>query len=313
LDRLDAGGSTAGGAGLKLAYDMAQRYHVQGGNNRIILATAGDFNVGASSDAEMVRLIEDRREEGTFLTVMGFGTSNLQDAKMEKLADHGNGNFAYIDTELKTRKTLVTEFGGTLRTIAKDLKVQVEFNPTRVRGYRLIGYENRMLAAEDFDDDTKDAGDLGAGHTVTALYEVIPTVGGQRHTGARTRRSPVSIYRRSRPGIEPGADVHESPIQGPRRPTEQITHPHRDRRHDHAVFRLHVCSVCSRVRNGALGLALLWKHRPGGSTALGAQLHGRGLARISTCIRRTGTGGSRTVDSRRIGRRVALNDDSVDD
>ena len=174
LDRLEAGGSTAGGAGIRLAYDLARRYHVEGGNNRIILATDGDFNVGASSDAEMVRLIEERREEGTFLTVLGFGTGNLQDAKMEQLADHGNGNFAYIDTELEARKVLVNEFGGTLHTIAKDLKVQVEFNPTRVRGYRLIGYENRMLAAEDFNDDTKDAGDLGAGHTVTALYEVIP-------------------------------------------------------------------------------------------------------------------------------------------
>ncbi len=175
IDRLEAGGSTAGGAGIQLAYDVAQRYNVEGGNNRIILATDGDFNVGASSDAEMVRLIEERREEGTFLTVLGFGTGNLQDAKMEKLADHGNGNFAYIDTELEAQKVLVSEFGGTLHTIAKDLKVQVEFNPTRVRGYRLIGYENRMLAAEDFNDDTKDAGDLGAGHTVTALYEVIPT------------------------------------------------------------------------------------------------------------------------------------------
>ena len=174
LDRLEAGGSTAGGAGLQLAYDVARRYHVKGGNNRIILATDGDFNVGASSDAEMVRLIEERREEGTFLTVLGFGTGNLQDAKMEKLADHGNGNFAYIDTVLEARKVLVSEFGGTLHTIAKDVKVQVEFNPTRVRAYRLIGYENRMLAAEDFSDDTKDAGDLGAGHTVTALYEVIP-------------------------------------------------------------------------------------------------------------------------------------------
>ena len=174
LDRLEVGGSTAGGAGLQLAYDVARQYHVEGGNNRIILATDGDFNVGASSDAEMVRLIEERREEGTFLTVLGFGTGNLQDAKMEKLADHGNGNFAYIDTVLEARKVLVSEFGGTLHTIAKDVKVQVEFNPTRARAYRLIGYENRMLAAEDFSDDTKDAGDLGAGHTVTALYEVIP-------------------------------------------------------------------------------------------------------------------------------------------
>ena len=174
LARLEAGGSTAGGAGLQLAYDVARRNHAEDGNNRVILATDGDFNIGPSSDSEMVRLIEARRDEGTFLTVLGFGTGNLQDAKMEKLADHGNGNFAYIDTALEAHKVLVSEFGGTLHTIAKDVKIQVEFNPSRVQAYRLIGYENRLLASEDFNDDRKDAGDLGAGHTVTALYEVIP-------------------------------------------------------------------------------------------------------------------------------------------
>ena len=174
IDALEAGGSTAGGAGIRLAYDVARRTHVEGGNNRVILATDGDFNVGSSSDAEMVRLIEEKREQGTFLTVLGFGTGNLQDAKMEQIADHGNGNFAYIDSELEARKVLVSEMGGTLHTIAKDVKIQVEFNPAVVRGYRLIGYENRLLAAEDFDDDRKDAGELGAGHTVTALYEVVP-------------------------------------------------------------------------------------------------------------------------------------------
>jgi Ca-activated chloride channel family protein len=174
LGALEAGGSTAGGAGIRLAYDVARRSHIAGGNNRVILATDGDFNVGASSDAEMIRLIEEKRDQGTFLTVLGFGTGNLQDAKMEQIADHGNGNFAYIDSELEARKVLVAEMGGTLHTIAKDVKIQVEFNPAVVRGYRLIGYENRLLAAEDFDDDRKDAGELGAGHTVTALYEVVP-------------------------------------------------------------------------------------------------------------------------------------------
>ncbi len=174
LENLQAGGSTAGGAGIQLAYRVARRNHIRGGNNRVILATDGDFNVGVSSDAEMVRLIEEKRERGAFLTVLGFGTGNLQDAKMEKLADHGNGNFAYIDNLMEAKKVLVTELGGTLHTIAKDVKIQVEFNPARVKGYRLIGYENRVLAAEDFRDDQKDAGELGSGHSVTALYEVIP-------------------------------------------------------------------------------------------------------------------------------------------
>jgi Ca-activated chloride channel family protein len=174
IDRLQAGGSTAGGAGLELAYRVAARNHMRKGNNRVILATDGDFNVGLSSDAEMVRLIESRRDQGTFLTVMGFGTGNLKDSKMEKTADRGNGNYHYIDSALEARKVLVEEMGGTLLTIAKDVKIQVEFNPARVAAYRLIGYENRLLAAEDFDDDRKDAGELGAGHSVTALYEVVP-------------------------------------------------------------------------------------------------------------------------------------------
>ncbi len=174
IEALEAGGSTAGGAGIILAYQVAQENHIDGGNNRVILATDGDFNVGASSDAEMVRLIEEKRGQGTFLTVLGFGTGNLKDAKMEKLADHGNGNFAYIDGLMEARKVLVSEMGGTLLTIAKDVKIQVEFNPARVQAYRLIGYENRLLANEDFNNDRKDAGELGAGHSVTALYEVIP-------------------------------------------------------------------------------------------------------------------------------------------
>ena len=174
LDELRAGGSTAGGAGLELAYATAFEHFMEDGNNRVILATDGDFNVGASSDAEMVRLIEQERDGGTFLTVMGFGTGNLKDSKMEQIADHGNGNFHYVDGLLEARKVLVEEMGGTLFTLAKDVKLQIEFNPASVAGYRLIGYENRLLADEDFNDDTKDAGELGAGHTVTALYEVVP-------------------------------------------------------------------------------------------------------------------------------------------
>ena len=174
IERLEAGGSTAGGAGIRLAYDVAKESFMPNGNNRVILATDGDFNVGVSSDAELVQLIERRREQGTFLTVLGFGTGNVKDSKMEKLADKGNGNYAYVDNIMEARKVLVTEMGGTLLTIAKDVKLQIEFNPTRVGAYRLLGYENRLLRDEDFKDDTKDAGELGSGHAVTALYELIP-------------------------------------------------------------------------------------------------------------------------------------------
>ncbi len=174
LDKLSAGGSTAGGAGIELAYKTAREQFVKGGNNRVILATDGDFNVGASSDEAMVKLIEKERESGVFLTVLGFGMGNYKDSKMQQLADKGNGNHAYIDNMSEARKVLVNEFGGTLFTIAKDVKLQIEFNPAKVQGYRLIGYENRMLNKEDFNDDKKDAGELGSGHTVTALYEIIP-------------------------------------------------------------------------------------------------------------------------------------------
>lgn len=174
LDQLEAGGSTAGGAGIKLAYEVAKKNFKRDGNNRIILATDGDFNVGESSNASMERLIEEKRKEGVFLTVLGFGMGNYKDSKMEILADKGNGNYAYIDNITEARKVLVSEFGGTLFTIAKDVKLQVEFNPAKVKAYRLIGYENRVLKNEDFNNDKKDAGDLGSGHTVTALYEIIP-------------------------------------------------------------------------------------------------------------------------------------------
>ncbi|MCX6319886.1 MAG: von Willebrand factor type A domain-containing protein [Bacteroidetes bacterium] len=174
IDNLEAGGSTAGGAGIRLAYKTAKEYFVKKGNNRVILCTDGDFNVGESSDDAMERLIEEERKSGVFLTVLGYGSGNYQDAKMQKLADKGNGNHAYIDGLSEAKKVLVNEFGGTLFTIAKDVKLQIEFNPEKVAGYRLIGYENRMLAKEDFNDDKKDAGELGSGHTVTALYEIIP-------------------------------------------------------------------------------------------------------------------------------------------
>lgn len=174
IDNLEAGGSTAGGAGLELAYKIAARNFISGGNNRVILSTDGDFNVGLSSDDALVSLIENKRESGIFLSVMGYGQGNYQDSKMQQLADKGNGNHYYIDNEKEAQKVLVSEFGGTLFTIAKDVKIQVEFNPAFVGAYRLIGYENRTLAAEDFNDDRKDAGELGSGHRVTALYELIP-------------------------------------------------------------------------------------------------------------------------------------------
>ena len=173
LDELQAGGSTAGGEGIKLAYQVAQQNHMASGNNRVILATDGDFNVGVSSEGELVRLIESKKQQGTYLTVLGFGTGNLKDSRMEALADKGNGHYAYVDDIMEARKVFVQEMGATLVTIAKDAKIQVEFNPAQVAEYRLIGYENRLLAAEDFNDDTKDGGELGAGHAVTAIYEIV--------------------------------------------------------------------------------------------------------------------------------------------
>jgi Ca-activated chloride channel homolog len=173
IDALEAGGSTNGGAGIVLAYKVARDGFIKGGVNRVILGTDGDFNVGVASEGELVRLIEEKRKGGVFLTVLGFGMGNLKDSNLEKLADHGNGHYAYVDTEREARKVFV-EQGGALVTVAKDVKLQVEFNPKKVAGYRLIGYEDRLLRDEDFHDDRKDAGDMGSGHTVTALYEVVP-------------------------------------------------------------------------------------------------------------------------------------------
>lgn len=174
LDLLQSGGSTAGGEGINLAYKIAKENYIIGGNNRVILATDGDFNIGASSDGEMTRLIEEKRKDGVFISILGFGMGNYKDSKMEKIADAGNGNYYYIDNIMEAKKVFGKELWGTLYTIAKDVKIQVEFNPSKVKAYRLIGYENRLLNKEDFNDDKKDAGEIGCGHTVTALYEIIP-------------------------------------------------------------------------------------------------------------------------------------------
>jgi len=175
IENLKAGGSTAGGAGIELAYKTAKENFIKDGNNRVILCTDGDFNVGASSDQDMVKLIEEKRNDGIFLSVLGYGMGNYKDSKMEKISNAGNGNYAYIDDLKEAKKVLVQELTGTLYTIAKDVKIQVDFNTEKVAAYRLIGYENRLMAAKDFDDDKKDAGEIGAGHSVTALYEIIPT------------------------------------------------------------------------------------------------------------------------------------------
>lgn len=175
IQNLTAGGSTAGGAGIQLAYRIAEKNFMKGGNNRIVLCTDGDFNVGISSNDQLESLIEEKRSSGIYLTVLGYGMGNYKDAKLQTLAQKGNGNHAYIDNIQEANKVLVNEFGGTMFTVAKDVKLQVEFNPAYVNAYRLIGYESRLLNKEDFNDDTKDAGELGAGHTVTALYEIIPS------------------------------------------------------------------------------------------------------------------------------------------
>ncbi len=187
LDQLKAGGSTAGGKGLELAYQLAKEHFQAKGNNRIILATDGDFNIGPSSDAAMIRLIESHRDEGIYITTLGFGMGNYKDDKLEKIAQYGNGNYAYIDNFNEARKVLVTEGLGTLFTIAKDVKIQIEFNPAKVKAYRLVGYENRLLEDADFEDDKVDAGEIGVGHSVTALYEVILADG----KGFRRKSNPL--------------------------------------------------------------------------------------------------------------------------
>lgn len=174
ITNLEAGGGTAGSAGIQAAYELAERYFIKGGNNRVILATDGDLNVGLTTEYELTELITEKRESGIYLSVLGFGTGNFKDNNMEALADNGNGNYSYIDSIYEAKKVLVDELGANMVTVAKDVKLQVEFNPEQIKGYRLIGYENRVLAAEDFEDDTKDAGEVGAGHSVSVLYELVP-------------------------------------------------------------------------------------------------------------------------------------------
>jgi Ca-activated chloride channel family protein len=200
---LYAGGSTNGAAGLQLAYATARQHFERGGINRVILATDGDFNVGVTSHEELLRLIEHERKSGVFLSVLGVGEGNLQDATMELLADKGNGNYSYLDSVQEANKVLVREAGSTLVTIAKDVKVQVEFNPAAVSAYRLVGYENRMLQSEDFNDDRKDAGEIGAGHTITAIYEIVPV-------GAESDRAavdPLEYQPNPKPSSPPGSSA----------------------------------------------------------------------------------------------------------
>ncbi len=202
LENLEAGGSTNGAEGIKLAYELAEHQFKKGGINRVILATDGDFNVGVTSEGELERLMEEKRKSGVFLTLLGFGEENLKDSTMEMLADKGNGNYAYIDSLAEAKKVLVREAGATLVTVAKDVKLQIEFNPTRVKSYRLVGYEDRVLADQDFNDDTKDAGEMGAGHHVTAFYELVPASG---HDGAAPAEVDPLRYQAERTPSAPSA------------------------------------------------------------------------------------------------------------
>lgn len=189
LQELQAGGSTNGGSGIQLAYQVARDNFIAGGINRVILATDGDFNVGMTSQDQLVELVEKEADSGVFLSVLGFGRGNLNDSTMEEISNRGNGNYAYLDTPREVEKVLVEQVGGALVTIAKDVKIQVEFNPAEVASYRLIGYENRKLENEDFNDDKKDAGEIGAGHTVTALYQVVPADAQTRPASTESNRT----------------------------------------------------------------------------------------------------------------------------
>ena len=213
LDSLEAGGSTAGEAGINRAYNIAEEYFIEGGNNRIILATDGDLNVGVSSAEELTALVEKKREGGVYLSVHGFGTGNLKDDRLEALADNGNGNYSYIDSLSEAEKVLVAEMSGTLYTVAKDVKIQVEFNPLNVAAYRLVGYENRLLEDEDFTDDKKDAGDMGAGHSVTALYEIIPVkgvLGSSGSSGIELKYQKNTSSAEVKDTKESGAEINQS-------------------------------------------------------------------------------------------------------
>ena len=227
LDGLHAGGSTNGASGIRLAYDLARAHFDKRGINRVILATDGDFNVGTTSRSALVALIEEERASDVFLTVLGVGVGNLKDATMEDLADHGNGNYAYLDTPAEARKVLIEEATGTLVTIAKDVKLQLEFNPRRIEAYRLIGYENRRLQNRDFNDDTKDAGEIGAGHSVTALYELVPV-------GASTDVGSIDTLRYQAPRL-PTNDAASGELLTVKLRYQQ-PHGSKSTRHEVAVF-----------------------------------------------------------------------------
>ena len=211
IDSLEASGGTNGGDAIKTAYAIAEKYFIEGGNNRVILMTDGDLNLGITSESELVSLIEEKKQTGVFLSVLGFGTGNYKDSKLEALADHGNGVYSYIDGITEARRVLVTEMGATFYTVAKDVKIQVEFNPEYVASYRLIGYENRQMAAEDFSDDTKDGGEMGSGHTVVALYELIPaegkTIAGVTGTEDSASASGLRYQQTAPTGLEEVASV----------------------------------------------------------------------------------------------------------
>jgi Ca-activated chloride channel family protein len=210
LEELQAGGSTNGAEGIELAYKVAADNFIKGGVNRVILATDGDFNIGVTNQGDLIRLIEAKAKTGVFLSVLGVGTDNLKDSTMQKLADKGNGNYAYLDSLDEARKVLVQQINGTLMTIAKDVKIQVEFNPARVASYRLIGYEKRLLRKEDFNNDKIDAGEIGAGHTVTALYEVVPAGNDADPASSVPPVDPLK-YQSSNPSVAARAEAKASP------------------------------------------------------------------------------------------------------
>jgi Ca-activated chloride channel family protein len=211
LEELQAGGSTNGAEGIELAYKVAADNFIKGGVNRVILATDGDFNIGVTNQGDLIRLVEAKARSGVFLSVLGVGTDNLKDSTMQKLADKGNGNYAYLDSVEEARKVLVKQINGTLMTIAKDVKIQVEFNPARVASYRLIGYEKRLLRKEDFNNDKVDAGEIGAGHTVTALYEVVPAGAGATDPAASVPPVDPLKYQSPAPTAVAKAEGNASP------------------------------------------------------------------------------------------------------
>ena len=251
IDSLQAGGSTAGEAGINRAYEIGEKYFIQGGNNRVILATDGDLNVGVSSEEELTKLIEEKRESGIHLSVLGFGTGNIKDNKLEALADNGDGNYAYIDSLMEAKKVLADEMGGTLLTIAKDVKIQVEFNPAQVAGYRLIGYENRALADEDFADDSVDAGEIGSGHRVTVLYELIRD---------EEKMPQQELKYQSKEGSEDAREGKDTGVEGREKPygDELLTMSIRYKEPDGDESRLMSVPVKEDIYNAGMSPNMIW-------------------------------------------------------